>query len=321
MGRIVAILRQARADRLYGFRIDTAAGAPPRGYVWGSLVVIANAAQCLVRGFCVALLVLLPALLTPGISQDLSQGATLLALIAAIVVMAEYTASNPGLIEFRDAKPYNRTRFLIVFAIIMLVTFHQRDATLLQGSDTWLMQFAQWLGQLMDFSFSPVRLLVSSLPAGVPETHIAHVQSVAALAYLLSLLGILAFFVAIVTGYWPRRDASFNVWINLPNFDPTQGVDVVFRLERDAQINVLLGIVLPFSLPALLHFSSFLVQPVTLETPLALIWGVTLWAFIPVSLIMRGIGMHRVAQMIRAERLRMARAAEATPDAPRSAYS
>jgi hypothetical protein len=98
-------------------------------------------------------------------------------------------------------------------------------------------------------------------------------------------------------------------------------VDVVQRLERDGQINIAVGIIMPFSLPALLHLSSLLVQPVTLETPLALVWGVTLWAFIPVSLIMRGISMYRVGQLIRAQRRRIAEAEEAVPLPPQSAYS
>ena len=71
---------------------------------------MSHVAQSFLRGLLVAVFVLLPAILLPGISQDVAQAATLIALISAAVVMAEY-AAYPGLIEFRDAKPYNRMRF------------------------------------------------------------------------------------------------------------------------------------------------------------------------------------------------------------------
>lgn len=273
------------------------------------------------RGFGVASILLAPGLLLPDISQDVAQGVTLLALLAAIVVIAEYSARYPGLIEFRDAKPYNRGRFLLLVSVVISLILLQRDILMRPDSTGLLMHVALTLGNVLNFSFSPVSLLVASLPPGLPGAHLANVAVSAALAYTISVLGLVVFLTALLTGYWPRRNDVFNVWVNLPNFDPTKGVDVVQRLERDGQVNIVLGIIMPFSLPALLHLSSFLVQPFTLETPLALIWGVILWAIIPVSLIMRGASMYRVAQLIRAQRRRIAEAEDAVPLPPQSAYS
>ena len=273
------------------------------------------------RGMLVACLVLAPGLLMPEVSQDVAQGVTLLALLASIVVVTEYSARYPGLIEFRDAKPYNRGRFLLLGSIVLSLIFLQRDILLYPDTSSLLTHLALALGNLMNFSFSPVSLLVASLPPGLPGAHLANVLISAALAYVLSLLWLGLFLVGLMTGYWPRRNAVFNVWVNLPNFDPTKGVDVVQRLERDGQLNIALGIIMPFSLPSLLHLSTFLVQPFTLESPLALIWGLTLWAIIPVSLIMRGASMYRVAQLIRAQRRRIAEAEDAVPLPERSAYS
>ena len=282
---------------------------------------MSDMAQYLLRGMCIALLVLCPALILPDISQDVALGVTLLALLAAVVVVTEYSAAYPGLIEFRDAKPYNRFRFILIAGIVVTTTLVQRDLLFDADSRNLITSMATSFGNVMDFPVSPVRYLVLSLPAGLPADHLANVQIAAALAYLISIVGVVAFSATTFLGYWPRGSSTFNVWVNLPNFDPTKGVDVVRRLERDAQVNILLGIILPFSLPVLLHISTLLVQPLTLETPLALVWGVTLWAFIPVNLIMRGLAMYRIAQLVRAQRRRIAEAEDAIPLPARSAYS
>lgn len=282
---------------------------------------MSHVAQCLLRGICIALLVLLPALLLPGISQDVAQGITLLALMASVVVVTEYSASYPGLVEFRDARPYNRWRFVILAIVVLALTLLQRDLLLDTQTTGFITALGVTLGNVLDFPFSPVRLLVSSFPQGLPDAHIANVAAAAGLAYILSLIGAIFVLGSMLLGYWPRNEVAFNVWVNLPNFDPTKGVDVVQRLERDAQVNILLGIILPFSLPVLLHVSTLLVQPMTLQTPLALVWGISLWAFIPVNLIMRGVAMYRIAQLVRAQRRRIAEAEDALPLPARSAYS
>jgi hypothetical protein len=279
---------------------------------------MSHAAQGLLRGFFVTLLILVPALLLPGISQDIAQAVTLIALIAGIVVGVEYTARYPGLIEFRDAKPYNRGRFLLMTIIILVLTFIQRSIASDNGT---IPAFARWIGGLFDFAISPVRVLVASLPAGVPVEHLQNVQATASVAFVIAVIGLCGFLGAVYLRYWPSRHSVLNVWVNLPNFDPTKGNDVVHRLEREGQINIVLGVILPYSLPVLFHMSSLLVQPLTLETSLSLVWGVALWAIIPVSLVMRGVAMYRVAQLIRIQRRRVADAEAAIPLPPRSAYS
>lgn len=319
MGNIVATIRRLRLtglrDKIKNLSGESPQGAPRRG----SRTTMSHVAQSFLRGFLVAILVLLPAMLLPGISQDLAQAVTLIALISAAVVMAEYAAAYPGLIEFRDAKPYNRLRFMMLVVVVLALTLLQREVA--NGHNGTLSMFALWLAGIFDFGFSPIKLLVLSLPQGLPVEHLLNVMASAALAFVLCLMGLGAFLVAMTLGFWPSKGSSFNVWINLPNFDPTKGVDVVQRLERDAQINVLLGVILQFSLPVILHLSSLLVQPLTFETGLTMVWGVTFWAFIPISLVMRGVAMYRVAQLIRAQRRRIAEEEAAVPLPARSAYS
>ena len=101
---------------------------------------------------------------------------------------------------------------------------------------------------------------------------------------------------------WPGRHATFNVWVNLPTFEPTAGGDIVDRLERDARGNLALGFLLPFLIPAVVSLASVGFKPLTLTSPQTLIWTMTAWAFLPASLLMRGIAMLRIATMIRQKR-------------------
>ena len=76
-------------------------------------------------------------------------------------------------------------------------------------------------------------------------------------------------------GRWPNRRRAFNVWVNLPTFDPTAGVDVVQRLNRDARINIALGFLLPFLTPAVVKIASTGFEPLALTSPQTLIWTMT----------------------------------------------
>jgi hypothetical protein len=52
--------------------------------------------------------------------------------------------------------------------------------------------------------------------------------------------------------------------------------------------------------------ATFLFGAVTLDNPHTMIWTVAAWAFLPVSLFMRGIAMQRIASLISAKRQREA---------------
>jgi hypothetical protein len=103
---------------------------------------------------------------------------------------------------------------------------------------------------------------------------------------------------------WPSRNGAFNVWINLPLFDPTGGGDVLVRLKRDANVNIIFGFLLPFLIPAVVKTATDLVANLSMDDPQTLIWTMSAWAFLPASMIMRGIAMGRVAEMIEEKRRR-----------------
>ena len=158
------------------------------------------------------------------------------------------------------------------------------------------------IGMSMDFPYSPVRLATLMIAGAATEQQVGAVRTAAGMAYLISLISLAFFVVMLRLGGWPRRDRPFNVWVNLPTFDPTSGGDVVARLRRDARVNIAIGFLLPFVIPAVVQIAAVGFQPLGLTSPQTMIWTMTLWAFLPASLFMRGIAMGRVADMILARR-------------------
>ena len=256
------------------------------------------------RAVCVITLIALPSLLLPVQSQDGAQIVALVAIFAAIFTIVEYSVASPSFIEFRSAPPFNRLRFIALFATVLALSLIMRGNEA-PSTLTRLMQLlGERVGGSLDFPFSPVRLIVLMMPADTGP-HVLYMISICAgLAYLVSLLSIVAFGLLLRFHHWPKRSGAFNVWVNLPMFDPTTGGDVVERLNRDCQVNLILGFLLPFVFPALGKLVSIFVTPITVDDPQTLIWMVAAWAFLPASLLMRGIALSRVAHMIHLQRKR-----------------
>ena len=137
---------------------------------------------------------------------------------------------------------------------------------------------------------------------GASAEQVMAVRTAAGTAYILSLLAMAFFVLVFKLQSWPGRRSTFNVWVNLPTFEPTAGGDIVDRLERDARGNLALGVLLPFLIPAMVSLASIGFRPLTLTSPQTLIWTMTAWAFLPASLLMRGVAMGRIAAMIREKR-------------------
>jgi len=264
--------------------------------------VITQLAGALLRAFLVMILVATPSVLLPGTGSDGKQMVALVALFAGLLTLVEYNATYPGLIEFRDAPPFNRTRFLILFAMVFALTVIARSATSPTTLTTLVEAMGALIGRAMDFPFSPVRQALLMMADGASEAQAMALRTAAGMAYLISLVGLGIFVVMLKRNDWPTACGGFNVWVNLPTFDPTTGGDVVARLTRDARINIALGFLLPFLTPVVVKISSSGFEPLTLTSPQTLIWTITAWAFLPASLFMRGIAMNKIADMIRQKR-------------------
>ena len=256
------------------------------------------------RAFLVAMLIALPAVMLPGVLNETAQMVALLALVAALLTFVEYAADYPSLIEFRNAPPFNRMRFVALFVTIVLLTLISRGQTYPTVFSDVLTMMGMRIGEAMDFPFSPVRLMVLTAPADASFAEFEMLRTHAGLAYLISLTTLLFFVVLVRLLDWPIRKGAFNFWINLPLFDPTAGGDVIARLKRDSHVNVALGFLLPFLIPAVLKIAAVYTTPLSIGEPQTLIWTMSAWAFLPASLIMRGVALMRIADLIEEKRRR-----------------
>ena len=266
--------------------------------------VIARMTSAAARAILVALLIAVPSLVVPGVSMDTSQITVLIALFAATLTFIEYTAASPSIVEFRDAAPFNRLRFAALFVTVLALSFILKGKVDPTVTTQALTAIGTIVGNSIDFPYSPVRMVVLMLPDGSEEELVASVRTAAGMAYFSSLCAMTAFLFLVRILGWPMRHGSFNVWVNMPLFDPTAGGDVLHRLHRDARSNIAVGFLLPFMIPAVVKAASDLLNPITLDNPQTLIWTMTAWAFLPASMIMRGIAMHRIGEMIREQRER-----------------
>lgn len=273
--------------------------------------MISQITGAFVRGVLVMVLLAMPSLMLPGVSSDTTQIVALVALFAAALTFFEYASTYPGLVEFRDAPPFNRLRYLSLLATVFLLSMIVRGQTQPSTLTGFIEVLGNKLGEAIDVPYSPVRLVVLMLPDDMSVEHVIMVRTAAGISYMISLLTLVFFVLAMRLIGWPNRMGTFNVWINLPTFDPTTGGDVVDRLARDSRYNIALGFLLPFIIPAIMKLAVQSFAPVTLESPHTLIWTMTAWAFLPASLFMRGIAMGRIAKMIAEKRRAVGQEGEA----------
>jgi hypothetical protein len=268
--------------------------------------VLSRFAGAVLRALLVVLLVATPSALVPGTPTDTTQVVALVAIVAAFLTFMEYNSASPSFVEFRDAPPFNRIRFgallVAVFSLSVICRGKFEPSTI----TAFFHLIGVEISDLIDFPYSPVRLAVLMLPRTADAELVTSVRTAAGMSYFISILATAIFVLIVRLWHWPRRIGGFNLWTNLPTFEPSAGPDIAARLSRDGQINIILGFLLPFIIPAFVKFTSDIVDPISLANPHTLIWTMTAWAFLPASLLMRGIALGRIAQMIQDQRRRAA---------------
>lgn len=256
----------------------------------------------MIRAILVMALAVMPSVILPEASVDSKQMAALVALFVGLMIFVEYNSDAPSLIEFRDAPPFNSCRFGLLLCLVTLLGLVERDHVAPSSLTGLVAALGGFLGHVLDFGYSPVRLAALFLEGGSGSAAWPMLRAAAGLAYTVALLGVAGVVALLVLTGWPWRGPAFNVWVNLPTFDPTAGNNVVGRLQRDAGVNLTLGFFLPFLVPAGVQFGLGGLGAETLLSPQTLIWTMAAWAFLPASLFLRGVAMLRVAQMVRQKR-------------------
>jgi len=303
VGRTMSIIRQpdAQAQDHNGTRTRHRIASDR---IEGTVAVFSRLPGALARAALVVLMIVTPSAMLPTTGSDGAQIVAFVAIFAAVFTIVEDSASSPSLIEFRSAPPFNRLRFGALFATVVTLSVVFRDPDQANTITRFFQLIGERIGGSIDFPYSPVRLMLLAMPADMTVAQLENVRTAVGLSYLISLSSLAMFVLLLRLRGWPRHAGAFNVWVNLPTFDPTAGGDVVARLNRYSQINLILGFLLPFFVPAILKLSATFINPLSLSDPQTLIWAVAAWAFLPASFLMRGVALSRVAQMIYVQRKR-----------------
>jgi len=253
----------------------------------------------LVRSILVMFVIMIPTFFLPT-SHNTAEVASLIAFFAALLTFFEYSSVYPSLIEFRDSPPVNRVRFGALLCIVLSLCIYLGNRENPTTASTLIASLGGIVGHTLDFQFSPIRLMIAALPEGADQA--VAVRTAGGIVFTLAVLSMLFYIIALRLMYWPRAREKFNIWTNLPTFDPTATSDVVSRLRRDATLNIILGFLLPFLIPLSIGAASTLFGAVESQDQHSFVWLMTAWVFLPMSLFMRGVAMNRVAAMIHAKR-------------------
>lgn len=252
-----------------------------------------------VRAFLVMTLIATPSAILPEVSGDTRQMVALLGLFAAAMTFVEYFSDYPSVLEFRDAPPFNRLRFLALFITVLWLS-----AVMVATADSAAparaaAALAHRLGEALDFSYSPIRIVTALGGAGADAAATALLRAAAALALVTSLAALACFALIVHLARWPAPVPAFNMWVNLPTLELVRGSDAASQLRRHARINLALAFMLPLLMPALANLASLGSGALAPSSPQTLIWTVSAWAFIPLSLAMRALALARIATLIR----------------------
>ncbi|RED18755.1 hypothetical protein POI8812_00955 [Pontivivens insulae] len=248
------------------------------------------------RAFLVLVFIAAPAFLLPEANRNAQEISLIIGAILGAFTMFEYASSHPGLVDFRFAPPYNRVRFFSFAVLVMALIFLCRADV---GADSFsadMIAFSDGLVRLLNVPFSPVVLADGLMMDG--EEGIPLVARAAALSFTIATCSIIFFSAYIWIFRWPTERESFNLWVNLPTFDPTLGQDISWRLRRQGMMNMLVAIALPYTTISIASRSGGWFDPSALENHQSLIWGCVFWAFTPVVLFNRGSAMLKIAWLI-----------------------
>lgn len=267
-----------------------------RGHVVGRLV------GAVARAFLVVIVIAAPALLLPGTSQNARDISLIVGCLAGAFTMFEYGSTHPGLIDFRFAPPYNRGRFFTFTAIMLSLVFVCRAT---ENADPFSRDFLDLVDRfvaVLDFPYSPIQLAETVYGPVGGEAFSQLIRRATTVALTVSVAGLVFFGLILWVFRWPTGRERFNLWINLPTFEPSSGRDVERRLIWGGRINILVGLTLPFTIMVLSAQAGAFIDPAIFASYQTLVWGVALWAFLPATLVIRGAALIKVGWLVKKAR-------------------
>ena len=132
----------------------------------GEKAVVSQLTGALTRAVLIMVLVATPSMLLMDVTTDTKQMVALVALFLGLLTFVEYNSTYPSLVEFRDAPPFNRIRFLMLFATVFFLSTIERGKIMPSTLTEFTDAVGTLIGVSMDFPYSPVRLATLMMAQG-----------------------------------------------------------------------------------------------------------------------------------------------------------
>lgn len=257
---------------------------------------------CIIGAACRAMLVMVllltPSLLLPGVSVDTILIVTLLGLIFALLVMYEYSSDCPGITDFRNAPPFNRIRFATLFSIVYVVSLLLDAAS----EGVTLIAVLRHLGEtiygLANVPFGPIDTYERLVSTHFESQSRGQTQQAIGVSICLSAFAMIGFAYVVRATGWPKLFGVGRLWTNLPTFDPAIGQDVVARLLRDARLNLLFGLSLPYLVPVLASAACHVLDVELAPSAHSQVWMIAIWAYLPTNFVLKSMAIFRLAYVL-----------------------
>lgn len=247
------------------------------------------------RAAVVIFIIALPSFILPNTTLNARELSLIAGGVVAAFTIFEYAAKSPGFVDFRFAPPYNRMRVGIIACELLLVAFYYRDLAL--GGP--MVEFGARFAVLAELPGSPVRMTLAMFTDTLTPGQLSRLGIVMSLAMVTAIGLSIIFALLLWVSRWPVDRVGFNLWVNMPNFEPTEVGKTERRLYRDGILNILFAPLVLFVAPFVLLLASNTLGSDLLREPQSVIWLATLWAFVPASLIIRGAAILKIHRILR----------------------
>lgn len=246
------------------------------------------------RAVCVAILVMLPAILLPQITQSVVEYTRIFATIMAIFVLYEYGFPSPTIIEFRFAAPYNRIKYLLLLALVVAPSLMVSAA--LNGQEfTGILAIIATKGlALLDFPYSPILIVANTFSETDTALGTVLAQAIA-LNLVLAFACALAFCGAVFSNLWRFGGEDFNMWLNMPTYKSYEKDSLQARLSNSAFASLLIACLIPLFGPTLADVAMVLFTFDGKMTPIVMVWSISIWTFLPAMFFMRAAALTKIS--------------------------
>ncbi|MEO1564069.1 MAG: hypothetical protein AAFR98_11595 [Pseudomonadota bacterium] len=234
----------------------------------------------------------------PDVNPATADGFGLITIAACLFVLTEYGFSQPALLEFRFAPPYNRWRFFSLITIMLALVVLCGTVKFSSPLNTLTLMAADFAVSVFDFPGSPSLIMRGLLESEVTQKAAEMIVPMASLGYLISVVSFVGFFIYLLRSPWPAQEDAFHFWSNLPTFQTVLPENARDRLLQIGLLSIAMAVVFPFAIPFFLKSFSDLLPIRSFVGDFTLFWIIAFSTWLPLACAMRGFSLLKVSRMI-----------------------